>query len=431
MRLLSIKSYSASPVAARRATNQPSIVAGVRVSERANQPRILLYCAGGLEHAGGIGRVLDNLLRAQQAAGRPWHIHLLDTRGPYSLAVAPLFLLGALTRTVGHWARWRGGRRHYGLLAHVNIAHKGSTMRKLVVCRVLARLGIPYVLHMHANNYDAYFRAQPARMRRVICRAFGAAARVVVLGQFWRDLVIADLGVPAERVTIVRNGAADPLAGTSTAPRRWPGAEAFAAPMILFLGDLRPWKGLGELLEALGSPPWRARRWSLVAAGRGNPAAYQARAAALGIAERVSFPGWLARDAVQALLRRASVVALPSHLEGLSVTLVEALAHGLPVVATPVGAHADLLRDGDNAVVVPPADVAALSAGLARLFDNPALAERIGQGGRQLFQAELEIGQIETQFAAIYQDILDRAGAPLVAGYGMSKPVKRVRHLTG
>jgi glycosyltransferase involved in cell wall biosynthesis len=359
---------------------------------------LLIYCAGGLENAGGIGRVLGNLIDASRAAQRRYVMQVVDTRGRYSIAVSPLFLFLALARTLA--IRLAGSR----VAAHVNMAHAGSTVRKVIVCRLLTMLRIPYVLQLHANNYDTYFRAQPDWGKTLIRRAFLSANRIVVLGSLWRDVVIREIGADPVKVLIVRNGAPDP--GVPAA-LPWP-----ACPLILFLGDLQAWKGLGELIEALGSEELRDRPWRLICAGRGRRALYQAAAEAAGIADRVTFTGWLPRDDVQRLLLEASILALPSHMEGLSVTLVEALAHGIPVVATLVGAHRDILRDRENAVVVTPQSSTSLARGLLALLTDREFAESVGRGGRKLFIEYLEIGQMEKQFHGVYEALLQDMGSP-------------------
>jgi glycosyltransferase involved in cell wall biosynthesis len=369
-----------------------------RANGMTRAPRMLIYCAGGLEHAGGIGRVLGNLLKASQAARRPHVTTVIDTRGPYSLLVSPAFFVAALARTV--LATLTGGR----VAAHVNMAHAGSTIRKVIVCRLLSMMRVPYLLHLHANNYDTYFRAQPAWGKAMIRRAFHDADRIVVLGTTWREVVVDEIGADPGKVVIIRNGAPDPGA---PAPIR-----QATSPLIVFLGDLQPWKGLGELIQALALKELRDQPWKLVCAGRGRQALYQEEAQLVGIADRISFTGWLPRDGVQRLLQNASILALPSHMEGLSVTLVEALAHGIPVVATAVGAHPDILRDHENALLVNVRDRLSLAQGLLRLLSDRDLAEKVGRGGRMLFEECLEISRVEAHFHDIYEDLFRHVPQP-------------------
>ena len=349
-----------------------------------------MYWGGGLERAGGIGRMAGNLLGARRLAGRAEPMLCLDTRGTHSIALAPAYLLAALLRTA--FMRLTGR----AAMAHVHMADAGSTVRKVIVCRALALLGIPYLLHLHPGNYDTYFGGLPRWGQRLVRDAFARASRVVVLGECWRRLAVEQIGVPPGRVRIVRNGVPDPGFRELEPPS--------SEPLILFLGELRSWKGPGELIEALAS--LRDRPWKLVCAGRGDPSPYERVAAAAGVADRMRFAGWVGRAGSTALLREAALVALPSHIEGLSMTLIEALAGGVAVVATPVGAHPDFLTNGESALLVPPGDVPALAAAIASMLDDPPRRLAIARAGRAVFEDSLDIRLIEAQFAELYQEIL-------------------------
>jgi glycosyltransferase involved in cell wall biosynthesis len=370
-------------------------------------PRMLIFWAGGFERSGGIGRVMGNLLAANKAAKRPYETVVIDTRGPYSIHVSPVFFAFALARVIG--AAVRGGR----LAAHVNLSHRGSTIRKVILCRLLAALHVPYLLHLH-TYYDAYFEAQPKWAKAIIHRAFANAERIVVLGSLWHDVVVGQIGIEPTKVLIIRNGSPD--------PGRRPLINPPDCPLILFLSNLHPWKGLSELLQALGSERLRVKAWRLVCAGGGNQEPFRAAAETAGIADRIEFSGWLPRERVQELLREATILAQPSHLEGLSVTLIEGLAQGVPVIATPVGAHRDILRDRDNSLIVRPGDSVALATALESLLSDPALAASIGEGGRRLFEATLEVGQMEAEFNTVWNELLKSRD------YNAGEPSRNHRH---
>lgn len=374
----------------------------------AGQPVILMYWAGGLEHAGGIGRMAGNLLRARREAGRGERVLCLDTRGPYSILLSPPYLAAALARTA--LIRLAGRRA----MAHVHMADAGSTVRKVIVCGTLALLGIPYLLHLHPGNYDTYFRGLSARRKRLVRGTFTAASTVVVLGRCWQRLAVEEIGVAPGRVRIIANGAPDP-----GPPAAMPTPDV---PRILFLGEFQPWKGIAELIAALGRVA--NRPWRLVCAGRGDWGEYSAAATAVGLQGRVEFLGWVDRARAAALLREASIVAMPSHIEGFSVTLIEALANGIAVVATPVGAHPDILRHGENAMLVPPHDVPALANALAVLLDEPARRATIARAGRATFEANLDIKEIEKRFSGIYTEIFATLPSVQSARVGLA-PVSR------
>ena len=104
-------------------------------------------------------------------------------------------------------------------------------------------------------------------------------------------------------------------------------------------------------------------------------------AADLGLAGRVHFLGQ--RDDIPDLLAALDIFVLPSHSEGVSLALLEAMAAGLPVIATAVGGLPEVVTDGVNGLLIPPQDPEALAQALARLLDDPALAKKLGENARQ------------------------------------------------
>jgi glycosyltransferase involved in cell wall biosynthesis len=125
----------------------------------------------------------------------------------------------------------------------------------------------------------------------------------------------------------------------------------------------------------------------------------------------VIMPGF--RDDVAAWLRAADVFCLASHSEGTSVSLIEAMSMGLPAVVTDVGGNPFVVEKDRTALVVPPADAAALGAAMAALAGDPLLRARLGEASsarfRKLFRMESMLGA----YAAIYAEIA--AGRKLAA----------------
>ena len=325
---------------------------------------VLVLCPGGLEHGGGIGRQMGYFLAAlPQAAGIPTY-RVVDSRGPWFLGSArwriPLsaLYLGAAALRVA----WAGLFRQPTLL-HVNITGRGSTTRKLALTAVARAVAVPYVLHIHEPDYAADVRSRGELMRRLVRGMFAAAVQIIVLGTDADRSLRAALALPDSPVLVLPNAVPD--------PRPTPRAAAKAVEAdpvhLVFLGDLSARKGVPELLEALASSALEARRWRATLAGGGPVAEFQTRAAALGLCDRVAFPGWIDQPAVGALCATADILVLPSHAEGLAMSLLEGLAHGLAVVATPVGAHAEVIEPEQSGLFVPPGDVAALAAALARV----------------------------------------------------------------
>ena len=146
--------------------------------------------------------------------------------------------------------------------------------------------------------------------------------------------------------------------------------------VVVFAGRLGPQKAVGALLAAVAGVP----RVSLVIAGDGpERAELEGRVTQLGLEERVRFLGSVPRETVLRLFRAADASVLPSAWENFPHTVVEALAVGCPVIATAVGGVPEVVRDGENGLLVAPGDPAALTAAIARFFGDRELRVRLAE----------------------------------------------------
>lgn len=350
-----------------------------------------LLCPGGYEHAGGIGRVMRQLTNVWETMPDGPMVTMIDTRGHGGPAVAFTRFIGALLtvarlRLMGNLA-----------LLHVNLASRGSTARKIVFSQLAVLLGIPTVVHLHGALFDLFYRGLPRPLQFIVRRIFVSSARVVVLGAAWRDFVVKEIGIPESKVQVVFNGTRQPKILSLPDPGR--------TPRILFLGRLGARKGVPELLQALAIPEMRARRWSATLAGDGEIERFKTEAATLGLAEKIAFPGWVGQDEAEAMLRSADILVLPSHQEGLPMSVIEGLAHRVAVIASPVGATPELIEDEASGLLVPPGDVEALAHAMCRLIDDSELRQRLAEAGYRVFREKLNIETSARQFAAIYAEI--------------------------
>jgi glycosyltransferase involved in cell wall biosynthesis len=198
-------------------------------------------------------------------------------------------------------------------------------------------------------------------------RALGHAARVVVPSAYLRDLAVT-WGVSPERLEVVPNPAPPlPDLPDHSEARSRLGLNGFT---LAAAGRLTRQKALPDALEAVS----RAEGVSLVLAGDGpERAALERRASEPDLAQRVRFAGALSRDEVLTLFRGADAALLTSTWENLPHSVVEALAVGTPVVATAVGGVPEVVRDGENGLLVPPGDVDAIAGAIGRLVADEHL----------------------------------------------------------
>lgn len=193
--------------------------------------------------------------------------------------------------------------------------------------------------------------------------------------------------------TAVLNGrdprAFRPDAATRAALR----AELGAAPgdcVVVAVSRLVRHKGWPELLQAMAQVP-NATLWAVgerLASDHGEDMAPHFARAAAAMGPRLVQLGY--RNDVARLLAAADLFCLPSHFEGLPMSIIEAMLTGLPVVATDVRGPREQVVEGETGFLVPPATVAPLASALARLADAPALRARMGQAGRAKAMAEFD-----------------------------------------
>ena len=129
----------------------------------------------------------------------------------------------------------------------------------------------------------------------------------------------------------------------------------------------------------------------LLFGGDGYPERYEALARELGIAERCEFLGWISGEDKERLFERAGVYCLPSKNEGMPMSVLEAMAHGVPTIATPVGGVPQVIEDGVNGYLMPVDDEERLSELLCALMDSQDLRARIGAAGRSTISNHFSI----------------------------------------
>jgi glycosyltransferase involved in cell wall biosynthesis len=282
----------------------------------------------------------------------------------------------------------------------VDVLHTHTHFGLNVLGRVAGRLaGARVVAHMHIANV---FR--PGRGRSTQIALDNATARlcaaIVAVSEATRDALLAQ-GYPVT-VRVVHNGVPD-----ATASPRRPDEAPADAPVILLVGRLAPVKGQAELIDALAL--MESRRPVVLLAGKDleRGGAYhrelEQRAAAAGVGARVVFLGY--REDVASILAAANLLVLPSHDEGLPLVVLEAMAAGRPVVATPVGGTPELVVDGETGLLVPAGDAHALAAALDTLLADGARAAALGAAGRRRFEERFTLDTMTRRLLAIYEEV--------------------------
>jgi glycosyltransferase involved in cell wall biosynthesis len=225
--------------------------------------------------------------------------------------------------------------------------------------------------------------------------------------------------LPAERVHLVYNGVDAEQYHPATPDERAAARSLLgisdAQLVIMAVGSLKPLKGFDVLIRA-AAPLLKTRAGArLVFVGDGvNREMLHTLAKELGVADQVVIAGL--RDDVDVLLRAADVLALSSRTEALPTVILEAMATGLPVVATRVGGVPELVEPDRSATLVPPNDEAALRAALERLADAPDLRRSMGARGRAIVEARFKLERMVEAREALFEKIMGGSSVSVVNG---------------
>ena len=340
---------------------------------------------GPLSLAGAVARALTR--QPGRLAGALWTLrHSRPRRRMASNAIATAG--GAWLADVA--TAWRADH------IHAHWAHLTATL-----AMAASRLsGIPWSFTAHRydvelNNLLAE-KLRSARFGRFIARGTLAGARPNL-----DDAARA-------RAVVIHMGVTVPPRPAPAAPRE--------VPIVLCPARLVPIKGHGFLLDAAARLVARGLRFELRLAGDGpETTAVALRIEELGLGDRVRLLGTVPHAELLELYRdgRVDCVVLPSLHEGISVALMEAMAHSVPVVATRVGGVPELL-DGGAGLLVPPEDPAALAEALELLLVSPSARVAVGEAGRRRVEEEFDVEAIADCLARGFagEPVEDLVGAP-------------------
>ena len=300
-------------------------------------------------------------------------------------------------------------RRRVALL-HVHLNSDASFWRKAAFVAPARLAGVPYVLQVHCGHFVDFYRERlGARGQRFLRGLLRDARRVLALSEGARR-ALSSID-PAVQIDVVPNPVAVPA---------WQASLTQSPPTVLFLGMVREAKGVFDLLRA-----WPAVREAvpdarLVLAGEGEMERARAIARENGFEEALAMPGWIGGAEKEALLRDAWVFALPSHWEALPMSVLEAMAAGVPVVASRVGGIPDTVVEGETGLLVEPRDINRLSQALIAVLTDETRRLAMGAAGRaracEHFSAEVVVPRLE----AVWMDYGTPRAARLRSQVGLA-----------
>lgn len=284
-------------------------------------------------------------------------------------------------------------RRYDAIHIHIarNLACVAGWLRPLLGARIIVKVSGAY--EFQGGILDPELKHKPlhrwlnAGIRRV--DALQCISR-------YTEQMLRGTGYPAARLISLPNA----VDCERFQPRRRDGSDGLR---VVFVGRHVPVKGIDTLIRAWARLD-RSRPMRLVLAGAGpESAALKALCAELGVADSVEFPGEV--HDVPALLSGADVYVQASHREGLPNAVLEAMASGLPIVATRISGHEDVVAHGHNGLLVPVNDADAMAAALDTLLRDPAKRQRMGLASREVMQQRYCTQRVLSRLVALYRGL--------------------------
>ena len=307
---------------------------------------------------------------------------------------------------------------------HVSIVHINTSLntkaywRDLAYLFVAKALGARVVYQVHGGELPRKFFARSQALTSFLRWTLRQPDVVVVLAQV--ELRAYREFVPDRNVVVLPNGIdCRPFGGVPTVR-----SDPQRPLQLVYIGRVAREKGLYETLQGLRLAHELGVDARLVIAGSGAEEARLRRySQALGIGARVCFVGPVFGNDKVKLLSGADVMVLPSYSEGLPYALLEAMAAGVPVVATPVGAIPDVVSDGIHGYLVPPRDGKAIAEALAMLAGDREKLSWMSRACRRRIRAAFSIDRLAQEFSFHYARLI---GHVTLAGAGHSRtPVPR------
>jgi glycosyltransferase involved in cell wall biosynthesis len=271
------------------------------------------------------------------------------------------------------------------------------------------RHGLPLIVSLHGSDISVAERVSALGRAARIC--FERAAVVTAPSE---DLLARAGRLGARgRLELVPYGAdvealeAEPGAGEAVRERLGLGRDQI---VVAGIGRFVHWKGFNFLVEAFAKAARTVPELRLVFVGDGDLRdALGAHARSLGVVENVTFVGLVTREEMPAYLAATDIVAVPSihydgYVDGLPNVALEAMGAGKALVASRVGGLPQLVRSGENGLLVEEQDADALAEAIVTLARDPELRQRLGSHGRRVISESMTWDDVATRFEAVYKD---------------------------
>jgi len=360
---------------------------------------------------GGVASVIQFVLRSELE--RDFDLLHLDITRKGGLGGAGCFSISNLVQFFQQTARLLTMIiRYRPAVVHLPVTSGWSFWKEGIFYLVSKAMGRKTLLHLHGGGFMDFYWHSSRFTQFMVRQVFNTSEGVIVLSEKWQRF-LQQCVTRRPTICVIPNSVSTEFIQDLENHRPQSGNRKVTR--ILFLGHLTERKGVFEILHAI--PEVVARHPDAVFAIAGPEASQGIRqkmedtCRALGCREHVELLGEVHGSAKAEAFMTASLFLLPSHVENLSVAILEAMCAGLPIITTRVGANTDILQEGRNCLFVPLRDSASIARAVCFLLESEQVRARMGVQNREVFERRFWPVKIIQQLGQLYAEICagDRA----------------------
>ncbi len=242
-------------------------------------------------------------------------------------------------------------------IVHIHMAEKGSTFRKGLVAKWAKKRGKKVMIHLHAGPFMSWYQKVSEKNKSRIRQILGYADRVAVLGTFWKK-ELSEI-IPNEKIVVLYNGVDCPRCNPYNSDAR----------NIVYFGVMKKEKGIYDLIEAISQINNKlASDIKVILCGNDLEGNVAETIGKVGLKDRIRLVGWVSGQQKEVIYKDAMISILPSYYEGLSMTILEAMARGIPVITTNISTMPEVI--GNEERLVEPGNVGGLAQEILLMSEN-------------------------------------------------------------
>ena len=280
-------------------------------------------------------------------------------------------------------------------ILHVHMSADNSFYRKAVFIRKAHKEGKKIIIHMHGSTFDLFYKercndAQKQQVREI----FAMADKVIALSEDWKEF-LAEYICDEQKIVVVYNAV--------KIPEAYP--KDYTNRKMLFLGILGQRKGTYDLIEVLPEILSKYPDSHIYFGGDGEREQAERLCMEKGIADHVTFLGWVRGTEKEKLLKECSIYVLPTYHEGMPMSILEAMSYGMAVVSTYVGGIPHIITDDENGLLCEAGDKVALQEKLLKLMEDEGLRERLGRNAYRMMARNFDVKENVKRVYGVYEEL--------------------------